>query len=182
MIPPSPPLMQVATHGKTTILGRASVFLDLPEEYDEVATSSNVELLAVPKNIILGTSSKFIQKMTKGAEDEQKFFARQVEKKLGLMELLGTHHPAAVGLIQRSAGTTAPMQRPNLLGDATCDDEIGNIVQKLKGSEAVGDENSSNEKDKGAKSLLLLFFCVSFLSETIPSLMTAPWMSMCDGS
>lgn len=46
--------LQVASHSKNTVLGRSSIFLDTPEQYQEIVTSNTVELLAVPRSVILG--------------------------------------------------------------------------------------------------------------------------------
>jgi hypothetical protein len=35
-------------------LGRASIFLDIPEHYSEVVSSNTAELLAVPRSVIVG--------------------------------------------------------------------------------------------------------------------------------
>jgi hypothetical protein len=123
------------------------VFLDEPEEYDEVA-ATHVELLAVPKNVMTGVSAKFVEMMKKGAEKEREFYAEQVKKKLGLMQIMGNHHTTAGNMRMHAigVGSKAALLLHESLGDAS----IGSIMHRLNdGSPAAGgDQDADGREDQ----------------------------------
>ena len=104
--------------------------MEVPEEYDEIA-ASKVELLAVPKNLIEGASAKFVELMKKDAETERLFYAEQVQKKIGLMELMGMQHASTGGGLMGQAGTKAAMELHKALNDES-GEGIGDLVHSLK--------------------------------------------------
>lgn len=141
---------QVASHGKNTLLGRASIFLGEPEEYDEVATTQ-VDLLAVPKSLISSTSNtSFHTTMQKEARDAHEFYLKEIKKKMLILNILGR------GKVKIMTNNKSTKMLARLLGTEGDDKSIGSFVDALKQKVVV--DNAVDAESAPGSPLVLLGF------------------------